>query len=786
MAKTNGWLSLLLVSAVTAIAGCGGDDGASADILPQRGIKPLLFPTDNSMNFLSGYDSNSENIYPVCMGNIVDLVDDTIADPFVNQYDYQMKMVDSKASIYDMLNASYQTETKYLVGKNKVAVDMSNEFKHESKSIYVMVSSTWDGPTFSLKNPAFTQTKINFLKDYPSYPDFVKMCGDSFVQKIQTGVHFHAMFKFTFSSTSDTNTVRARLGNNPFPGVKTAAELNNKMGIDTSSTTVEVTARILGGTADALDISNVTTVEGFFKFVKDYSDKEKDAIKKTTTNTDGSPKVPDKNLLYGYAVGAVVVPYSTIITNQYHFGWSYTDQSDSSGMSSIAKLFAKHRDWYNQLDFIVKNPNLFNSASPGKTLSDQEISDWIEERDRFKASAAAAEDNQGLQVLMELCRDADFNGRIEPAINPPGMKQPITSVLQGTTTTALGFCESLYPSDKTQCKTRGLCQAVWDKLSDTPETERLPFFTDHVIVAQSVTVDGKTVMKESLSSGGKTPTLKALPTLIAEAPRDCAGIKALAPATRTLRDERYAVYFAGALDKPFDVDCQNMSSAAALTYLPINPSYVNDDIYNDSQPLKYNYSASVTATAKQSRTFKKYRLIADASGLAIDTGDTTHSNLYNPGNKVPPGYTADAGFSMRGGNVSTNIDLSGTGLALAKGNVFKVHGSGPAPWPYVNYSYYDDPGKTDPGKTGKHVVAMTGTFNGDPAWMAVGSQPAHLALEYVPSAVMTNNTPKSSSDKNLPVAAAPWNKDRWCNAFSAGPYTCPNALQLLFTIASIL
>ncbi len=766
--KASAWAAWV-VAAGMGLGGCGGSDEAAVAELPaaMQG-KSILFPTDGTLNYLSGYDSVGGTVYTTpCLKPVGDVLKDVSANPYANLYDYKMQMVESKSQLYDFLKASYQTEVKYLVGKNQTAVDMANQFRHETQSIYVVVKSTWDGPVFSVRDPAFAETRDTFLMEYPTYQKFVDQCGDSFALSLQSGMHFYAMFKFTFSSTSERNQVHAKLYNKTL-AVKTTAEFNNRMGFDTSTASVEVTARIVGGTADALDISKVRTVGDFFAFVEKYAESEKAAIR--SGQADGLQR-PDPGLAYGYAVHAVMVPYRAYLKKQYGLAesWFSDELGDSwANLEPLARLYTAQIDAYDQLDFMVRNPVLFGSTeAPGKSLTDGEIGALARYRDKFKASASEDDKTRGLQALMLMCSSPDA----KQTVRTGGVE--FSDVGTGYNGTARKYCRSLYaddPGNAGDCEGLAVCEAIYDKLDGAAERARLPFFTFETVVQRGPGVPDAIV-------DANQKTVLTLPMLLtATAPHDCAALRNASP--NTLADGDYTVYFMGKADQPYTVSCKDMATATARTYLPISEAYVNERIVNNVQVPAHNFSmwaegdANAHLVAVAYRTWQKYRLVSGADGVAIDLGDVSHSWSYNPQSLNWP--TIDGAFVSFTDNlapaVHSNLDLTGTGLALRKDNIMAFRGWGLAK-PLVQFHSYQDASKR------VYMEGMTTflpSFAGETRMENPGAATS-IWLEYVPDAASTiKGSGSVSGNKTVPVTKQP-GKDSWCNDWVS---TCPNPVFL--------
>lgn len=762
--RTTAWAATWMVAAGLGLGGCGGgSEGTAPPELPalMQG-KSILFPTDGTLNYLSGYDSVGGTVYTTpCMKPVADILKDVSANPYANLYDYKMQMVESKSQLYDFLNASYQTEVKYVVGKNQTAVDMANQFKHESQSVYVVVKSTWDGPVFSVRDPAFAEAKDAFLAEYPTYDRFVNECGDSFALSLQSGMHFYAMFKFTFSSTSERNQVHAKLYNKTL-AVKTTTEFNNQMGFDSSRSSVEVTARIVGGTADALDISRVRTVGDFFAFVDQYAEAEKTAIR--NGKADGLQK-PDPGLAYGYAVRAVVVPYKPYLKKQYGLpeSWFSDELGDSwSNLEPLARLYTSQIDAYNQLDFIVRNPVLFGSTeAPGKSLTNNEINVLARYRDKFKASASEDDKTRGLQALMLLCSSPDA----KQTIRTGGIEY--SDVSTGFNGTARKYCRALYaddPASAGDCDGLAICEAIYDKLDGTAERARLPFFTFDTVASRGLDVPDAIV-------DANQNTVLSLPVLMTSVPQDCAALKNASP--NTLADGDYTVYFMGKADQPYTVYCKDMGTASAKTYLSISEAYVNERIVNNVQTPAYNFSmrangdANAHLVAAAYRTWQKYRLASSADGVAIDMSDLTYSWSYNP--QSLHWWSMDGAFVSFTENlapsVHSNLELTGTGLAIRKDNILAFRGWGAAK-PSVQFHSYLDASKR------AYIEGMTTfmpIFAGESRVQNPGAANS-IWLEYVPDAANNNKgTGALSGSKTVPVT--PHGSSGWCNDW--GPTCAP-------------
>lgn len=720
----------LIAAAFLLLSSCGG--GREPDPDPGTGDAPgaqlggstpppILFQTDG-MRYQSGYDSSGGTVftYNQCMQAITDVSADTQADAYANVFDYKMRMVESKAEIYDFLHASYQTEVNYGIGKNQAAFDIANEFKNESESVYVLVRSTWDGPTFYVKNPTLSWTKETF--PYANYAEFVKDCGDTFVSGVRAGARFYGMFKFTFSSTSNKNTVRARLSGQQ-PVVSTTQELENVMQVSTSSSNVEVTARVVGGGPEALDVSTVRTVDGFFDYVKMHQASVKKAIK------DGGAAglaTPDPKLNFGYAVSATITPYKLMLQSQYGLpqSWFAGALGETwSNLRPLSTLYAAQLDAYNKLDFMVQHPALFGSTKvAGKSLTEEEITLMKFHRDRFKASASQDDTSRGLQSLMVLCSAPDDAQEINPAPSKFSDKQEGFSNIA-----ARQYCKGTLAKDDPGCDGVGVCAVMFDKLKQTTERQRLPFFTQETIsVVDNAIIDanGNVVL--------------SLPAMLTAAPRDCKALKDTSPVD--LQDGMHTVYFMGNADQPYSVGCVGFATTTPITYLVLTPPY-QTEVLNDSQSPTYNFTTNANSkTVHGYLGWTKYRLESSADGVAIDVLDTSATWQYNLAKTV---YGMKKVFWSRSSNdapLRMNIDLSKTGLAISSDNMIAVQGWGnrdPNRIPRVEFlSYHDEATKPD------YIEGVTAFFDGDAATMYLGNRDGTAAtrlwLEYVPRVVVAN------------------------------------------------
>ncbi len=722
----------LLLGLLMLLPGCGSSNSdAPAKLEPGvtgKQSQSILFDSDGTMSYLSGYDSIAGTVSTdPCFKRVTDITKDTSANPFANDYSYQMQMIESKTQLYDFLNASYQTDVNLGISKSKVAVEMSNQFKHESNSIYVLIKSTWDGPSFIVNDPKFPSAdKTQFLALYPTYSKFVEACGDSFVYGIQTGMHFYGMFKFNFSSTSEKNRVHATLQNKTLI-VKTKKELDNQMGFDTSTSNVTVIVKTLGGTSASLDASKVRTVGDFFAFVDKYAESEKSAIK--AGNADGLA-IPNNNLAYGYAINAVVVPYESFIRRQYGMEDSYftnTLGSDWTNLKPIATQLAEHKDAYNQLNFVTGNPKLFTSGTDqNHSVTDAEITTLAGYKDKFKASY------EGLEALMELCIEPDDWHTIKP-------NTTFTTINKYFTGTSRAYCKQLYnctanpaASECGQCDSPAICPLLYSKLLELDEKQRMPFMTDSDVA-----------------------TL-ALPAMINEVPRDCKSLQASFPA---LGDGTYTVYYLGDTDKPFSVDCEEMTTSTPLTYLPLNNSFVSSDPANPT----YNYSAYTDSTDKHEyRTWGKYRIVSGSAGVAIVTNDISSNTATEHSDPNNLNFLTEAFYAKSGGydkTVSMNIDITGTGFALRKDNIIGVAGAG-----YLNNMPYLDFQSYENAATGNvYYTGITAQITGNPASLYVANPdtPHYLWLEYVSAYdVLANPADRKLHTSTLNMGA--WGPNLWC------------------------
>ena len=711
----------LILALLMLLLGCGSSNSdAPAELEPGitgKQSQSILFASDGTMSYLSGYDSIKGTVSTdPCFKRVTDITKDTSANPFANDYSYQMQMIESKTQLYDFLNASYQTDVNLGISKSKVAVEMSNQFKHESNSIYVLIKSTWDGPSFIVNDPKFPSAdKAQFLVLYPTYSKFVEACGDSFVYGIQTGMHFYGMFKFNFSSTSEKNTVHAKLQNKTLI-VKTKKELDNQMGFDTSTSNVTVIVKTLGGTSSSLDASKVRTVDAFFTFVDKYAESEKAAIK--AGNADGLTN-PDPGLAYGYAINAVVVPYDSFIRRQYVMEDSYftgTLGSDWTSLKPIATQLAEHKDAYNQLNFVVGNPKLFTSGTDqNHSLADAEITTLTGYRDKFKASY------EGLEALMELCIEPDDFHTIKP-------NTIFTTVNKYFTGTSRNYCKQLYDCTANpaaakcgQCDSPAMCPLLYGKLLELDEKQRMPFITDSDV------------------------TKLGLPTMVSETPRDC---KSLQRAFPELGDGTYTVYYLGDTDRPFSVDCEQMNTSTPVTYLKLNDAYVSSDVQNPT----FNYSeygAHIGGFRIETRTWTKYEIQSGTTGVRINTRNITHSSHYDP---YAMGHLNEAFYAKSAPAipVSANIDLTGTRFAIKTTNIIEAGGSGDYSYrPHFTLDYFEDSAKNI------YFEGMTSVVMGDPAYAYAANtdEEQFLWLDYVQNYIDLDNPAdrKKTGTKTMPL-----------------------------------
>lgn len=710
----------LLLGLLMLLLGCGSSDSdAPAELeLGGKQSQSILFASDGTMSYLSGYDSiNGTVSTDPCFKRVTDIRKDTSANPFANDYSYQMQMIESKTQLYDFLNASYQTDVNLGISKSKVAVEMSNQFKHESNSIYVLIKSTWDGPSFIVNDPKFPSAdKTQFLALYPTYSKFVEACGDSFVYGIQTGMHFYGMFKFSFSSTSEKNKVHATLQNKTLI-VKTKKELDNQMGFDTSTSNVTVIVKTLGGTSSSLDASKVRTVDAFFAFVDTYAESEKAAIK--AGNADGLAN-PDPGLAYGYAINAVVVPYDSFIKRQYSMDDSYftgtTLGSDWVNLKPISTQLAEHNDAYNQLNFVVGNPKLFTSGTDqNHSLTDAEITTLTGYKDKFKASY------EGLESLMGLCIEPDDFHTIKP-------NTIFTTVNKYFNGTSRAYCKQLYgcaanpaAAECGQCDTPVMCPLLYGKLLELDENQRMPFITNSDIEKLNV------------------------PAMTNEIPRDCKSLRASFPA---LGDGTYTVYYLGDTDKPFSVDCEGMSSSTPVTYLKLNDAYVSSDAQNPT----FNYSqygSHVGGFRTETRIWTKYEIQSGTTGVRINTRNITHTSHLDPYNM---GHLNEAFYAKSAPAIPAyaNIDLTGTRFAIKTTNIIEAGGSGSYSLrPHFTLDYFEDSAHNI------YIEGMTSFVEGDPAYAYAANtdEEQFIWLDYVQNYIDLDNPAdrKKSGIKTMPL-----------------------------------
>ena len=704
------------------LLGCGSSN-SNSDATTDPGLagkqsQSILFASDGTMSYLSGYDSikGTINTDP-CFKRVTDIRKDTSANPFANEYSYQMQMIESKTQLYDFLNASYQTDVNLGVSKSKVAVEMSNQFKHESNSIYVLIKSTWDGPSFIVSDPIFPSAdKTQFLTLYPTYSKFVEACGDSFVYGIQTGMHFYGMFKFNFSSTSEKNRVHASLQNKTLI-VKTKKELDNQMGFDTSTSSVTVTVKTMGGTSASLDAAKVRTVDAFFAFVDKYAESEKAAIK--AGRADGLT-YPDPGLAFGYAINAVVVPYQSYIRRQYGMEDSYftnTLGSDWANFKPIATQLAEHKDSYDQLNFVSGNPKLFTSGTDqNHSLSDAEVVTLTGYKNKFKASYL------GLEFLMQLCIEPDDWHTIRPDTT-------FTNITHNFNGTSRDYCKRLYDcstnpaaAECAQCDTPAMCPLLYDKILGLNERERMPFISDDDVAAL------------------------ALPAMVSEIPHDC---KSLQRAFPELSDGTYNVYYLGDTDRPFSVDCEGMSTSTPVTFLKLNDAYVSSDV----QVPTFNYSeygAHIGGFRKEIRTWSKYEIQHGTNGVRINTRNITHSSHYDP---YAMGHLNEAFYAKSAPaiQVSANINLTGTKFAIKTTNTIEAGGSGDySHRPNFTLDYFEDSEKNI------YFEGMTSTVEGSSVYASAANtnEEQFIWLDYVQNYVDLDNPAdaKKTGTKTMPLA----------------------------------
>jgi hypothetical protein len=771
---------VITLFAVMLLFGCGTTDTTDTGHKQHPalgGDNPTYILTDDTMRYLIGYDSTNGTVANLCFNAVQDIT--KYVDPDINKnvFEYNMQVVETKTQLYDFLNASYQTDVDVLGVKNQVAVDMSNEFKHETNSIYIAVKSTWDGPNFYVKDENIKfpyATKTDFMTAYPTYAKFVEECGDNYVVGVRAGIHFYALFKFKFSSTSEKNTVQVKLANSTLNKVQNKKDLDNIVGFDTSTSNVEVTVKILGGSADIVDVSGYTpwTVESFYKFLKEKSAEQKTAI--IEAKADGLKK-PDPKAAWGYAVTAILYPYKPHIQKLYGMEDSYFTDSPGPGitwtnMKPLSTLFSQQRDAYNVLDFIYNHPNIFKSrVTNGASLTKAEVDNIKWYRDKFEASTSPKDDTRGLHALMVLCSDPDRKQQVNPAINKYG-ETAYTNVSSGIDKISRDYCRDLYGgSANAGCDGLMLCSTLYDKLKETDEKSRLPFFTLDKIDTNDNT--GQTLITDA---SGKN-ILLALPDMMSEIPKDC---QTLQNSSQTLlSDGTYTVYFMGDKDKPYNVDCVNMQGASPLTYLSLNPKYVSPQVLNDTNEVTYNFTTnrSLENGGYKYRGWRKYRIVTTKTGVAIDRSDNTYSWVYDP-HTMP--YDDNMVFSARSGwekLLFLDINLTGTGLSLSKDNVIGVKGFGT--WnqrPAINnFHYYTDADNND------YIEGMNAGLQGDAAFMYMANDiPDYIWLVYVPD-VATNNSGAGKKPQGvyMPVTRYPNNSDFWCDAMPSANQ-CPGVLPV--------
>jgi hypothetical protein len=123
---------------------------------------------------------------------------------------------------------------------------------------------------------------------------------------------------------------------------------------------------------------------------------------------------------------------------------------------------------------------------------------------------------------------------------------------------------------------------------------------------------------------------------------------------------------------------------------------------------------------------------------------------------------ADIGCDQAG---ATNIDITGTGLALNTQNVLEIWGWGGVDYrPWFTSHYYTD------ANNNTYIEGMTSHIpRADPVHMRPSSQ--YLLLDYVPD-VATNNTGEGKTSSTNGVAKLPdYNSEFFCSGLNACPQT---------------
>jgi hypothetical protein len=624
MFDKTGYMTLIVGLLAGLLGGCGGSSKSNVDESGAGVEQTLTVPFVNTtMRYLSIYDSVN-NIASIdrCLADPGSAVDSN--QPYGNAFSYEYKMIESKTALYDFIHASYKTEVGFIVGKSQAAVDMSNEYKSEANSIYIAVKSAWDGPTFLVSNPKFKQTDVAaFKKDYPTYTQFVNACGDSFVGGVQVGIHFYGMIKYTFNSVSEKNTVHASLKTKTLTA-KTKTELDNQIGFDTSTSTVTVIARTIGGTDDAAKIMDVKDVASFFTFLTSHTDSVMAAVK---AGANGM-KAPDPGLAYGYAVNAVAQNYKSILKSQYGLGDDYFSATLATQWldKTIGAKFIAAKDAVASLKDIITYPSHYASLiNPTTSLTVQEIKNFSEASDKFSRSVV------GLEQLMQSCAEPD---------------NPIFIEKIGTVS-GRGYCKQLCKADGgtdcSQCDGLTMCALVLDKLLKLKEDDRSPFFTDSYI---------------KISETDSNPNAITLP--IGEIPGDCASRKALFP---DMREGLFDVYYGKDISKKYSLYCDTSTPMKSYLMLPAKSVNTPTDNYSSTVYTGHVFGAIWTA-------FDGVRVVPVAEGLKVIRDDYAQARHFGATDTTNISFGEAHGDWVHNDWDSThqghaNINLTGTPFALS-------------------------------------------------------------------------------------------------------------------------
>ncbi len=677
-------LSVVLVFMFLSGCGSSGSSDFSEDDYLEATDIPVMF--HSGIDFLMGHDSLTGEGLNMCFEDSYSKTQ----SPGAQRAEYSLKYIEDRKSLYNETNASYKAEVG-LIAKNEVSTSLSNFYKNESNSIYVLLSGSWEGPVFKVEGhrlPGDTKDK------YGTYENFIKYCGDEYYYKIGTGFKIYGMFKLTFSSMEEKNTVSAKISNKSF-AAKTSASFYNELGISESSTDVSIHVEVMGASPKSLSELQQAgqTVDGFFNAMNNI-------VNTSTTDLEVLINAASaKDILEKYAISAYKASYVPLSS----FPFSVTERDDV--LELLAEEYVNLEDVKDRLNYLSAVKDLIKSPSGSdEYLTEQEKSALDSAQNKISKSMNM------FKTVYDMCISPTTNKHFEDI-------EGKSFVLSGQEyCKKLNHCAGSEKEDECnqECEAPNMCFSLWNQFVKEVPYEGSPKYLF------SYNEELKNIVNNYIA-----PVV----------PISCYDLR---NSYHKNSDGDYAVYYRSDVFKPFEVYCDGMSTETPSTYLSLDPQFVSpiqspNVNYNYSKHNRVYSSSYVPLPLTANRIWEKYRLQTGTTGLIVDLADLKFSHYYNSSLAIDrlditSVFSGRARFNSA---ASANIDLTGTGLAIKDTSIISLQGfDSTSSIPFLTSKVYNNEALQK-----KYISGLTIEIpQGDPVYIA----PTKLELEYVDYDVFQN------------------------------------------------